>query len=166
MSIGKACSRIVYTAEGNETVRAAAARMKEHNVGTLVVVDAANQPCGILTDRDLVLRVLVEERLPDITLVEDVMTQHPRVLSEQTPMQDALATMRALGVRRLPVVGKSGELVGLLSISDMVELLADELGDIGGVIAHRAVHRGSYVAPSRSKNKDVGIERAAGEAEC
>ncbi|MFM1871925.1 MAG: hypothetical protein RL398_1347 [Planctomycetota bacterium] len=165
MSIGKVCSRIVYTANPDETVLAAAARMKTYDVGTLVVVDAANRPTGILTDRDLVLRVLVEGRLPDLTLVEEIMTTNPESLPEHTPCEDALNSMRARGVRRLPVVGGRGELVGLLSSSDLLELLADELANLGGAVGHRTLGSRRPNATKPRGERSV-IERAGGDPEC
>jgi CBS domain-containing protein len=129
MSIGKICSREVHLAEAHETVLAAAMRMKAHNVGTLVVVDEKH-PIGILTDRDLVVRVMAEERSPAATLVESVMSYRLRTVSEQASVEDALASMRGLGARRLPVVGRSGELVGIVSLDDVLELLAGELDDV------------------------------------
>ncbi len=168
MSIGKVCSRIVHTAELGETARAAAARMKQNNVGTLLVLGAGKRPVGILTDRDLVVRVMAEGRPPAEVRIEDVMTHHPRTLAEHTSIQDALSGMRQLGVRRLPVVGERGELVGILSIDDVLELLAGELSNVSRVVAHSTA---GAVAPapgrpvSRRATGD-GLERASGDPEC
>jgi len=165
MSIGKVCSRVVHTAEREETVQAVASRMKQHDVGTVVVVEGA-KPVGILTDRDLVVRVLTEGRAPATTRVDGVMTQHPRTLPEGTSIEDALASMRQLGVRRMPVVDARGELVGLLSIDDVLELLAAELGNVGRVVAQST--RGSLPSapPPRRAPPRGGIERSGGDAEC
>ena len=134
MSIGKVCSRVVHTGECEETVQAVAVRMKRHNIGTIVVV-AAHKPVGILTDRDLVVRVMAEKRAPGATRVDEVMTHHPRLLSEDMAIEDALSNMRQIGVRRAPVVDARGDLVGLLSLDDVLELITGELGDVGRVIA-------------------------------
>lgn len=155
MSIGKLCSRIVHTVEPGETVRAAAALMKRNNVGTLLVLDADGRPIGIVTDRDLVVRVMAEGHPAAEVRIEDVMTHHPRTLAEDTPIEEALAVMRQLGVRRLPVVGKRGDLVGILSLDDVLELLAGELGNAGQVIAHAA-----------PRAAGGGLERASGDPEC
>ncbi|MBX6313776.1 MAG: CBS domain-containing protein, partial [Isosphaeraceae bacterium] len=64
MSVGRICTRYVDLADAKETVQAAARRMLERKVGTLVILDAAKVPVGLLTDRDLVLRVLAQGKGP------------------------------------------------------------------------------------------------------
>jgi CBS domain-containing protein len=167
MSIGKICCREIHLAEPGETVARAAVRMKERNVGTLVVVGADRRPIGILTDRDLVVRVLAEGRDPARLRVQDAMTGHPRTLSEATPIEDALATMRRLGVRRMPVVGGKGELVGLVSIDDVLPLLAQELGNLSRVLEHSAGGAGPPAMVAAAGRAELsGLERSAGEPEC
>ena len=147
MSVGRICCREVHLAELQESVQAAAERMQQRNVGTLVVIDADRRPVGLLTDRDLALRVIVPGRDPRQTTVADVATTHPRTVSLETPIEDALAIMRDLGVRRLPVVGPEGRLVGLLSVDDVLGLLAEEMGSLGGILEHSAPGR---VPPARA----------------
>src|SRR5687767_6255084 len=113
MSIGRICQREVDTADSKECARAAARRMATRCVGTLVVLDKEKRPVGILTDRDLAVRVLAEGLNPDTTPVADVMTRHPATINENTAIEDVLALMRAKSVRRLPVVERQGRLVGL-----------------------------------------------------
>jgi CBS domain-containing protein len=134
MTVAKICNRNVHTAQATEKVVLAAARMADHNVGTLVVLDPAQRPIGILTDRDLALRVIAEERDAKTTIVREVMTAHPRVIEQEMPIEDALKTMRRLGVRRLPVVDAERRLVGLISADDVLTLLADEMADLGELI--------------------------------
>lgn len=135
MTVGRICKREVDLADELESVQVAAQRMNARNVGTLVVVDARNRPVGILTDRDLALRVLGEKRDPLTTEVRDVMTRGLRAVAEDTPIEDALAAMRARGVRRLVVVNEERELVGLVSLDDFLALLAEEFGVLGGLVA-------------------------------
>ena len=134
MSVGRICSREVYLCEADETVEVAAGRMAEKNVGTLVVRDAENRPVGIVTDRDLATRVLGERRDPEITRVEEVMTSCPQSISEETPIEDALVTMRYLRVRRLPIVDRDQRLVGLISVDDVLYLLAEEFRSLGAIV--------------------------------
>jgi len=108
--------------------------MREHNVGTVVVTDERGRPTGILTDRDLSLRVIAEDKDPKTTPVLEVMTSVPRSIAEDTPIESALATMRSEKCRRLPVVASDGRLVGVLSLDDILELLAEEFGTIGGLL--------------------------------
>lgn len=134
MSAGRICTRIVATASESETVRDAADRMAENNVGTLVVVDEANRPTGFVTDRDLVTRGLAARLDPDATPLGDVMTEPARSVEESTPIEQALRTMKSAGVRRIVVVGEEGRLVGLLSLDDVMELLVEEAESIGEIL--------------------------------
>ena len=134
MSVGRICIREVDTAEVTESVQAAADRMHARNVGTLVVLDALQKPLGILTDRDLALRVVAKGRDPFTTTVGDVMTMSPRSVLETTPIEEAVSLMRRGPYRRLPVVDHADKLVGLLSIDDILDLLAEEFREIGALL--------------------------------
>lgn len=134
MSVGRICTRLVDLADAEETAQAAARRMSEREVGTLVIPDTANQPVGIVTDRDLVVRVLAQGKDPRQTHLGEVMTRNPRVVSEATPIEQALALMRSGGFRRLPVTGGDGALVGLVSLDDILSLLAEEFFHVGTLV--------------------------------
>ena len=146
MTIGKICQREVDLANADETVHAAAKRMKERHVGTLIVTNDERVPIGLITDRDLTLRVLGDERDPANTTVGDVMTQHPRTVFDHTPIEEALGLMRSLGVRRLPVVGPTDQLVGIVGFDDFLSLLVEEFRDMGGLLKAQAPHGGLPLA--------------------
>jgi CBS domain-containing protein len=166
MSIATICRRDVQQAQPGECVTTAAARMKEHGVGTLVVVDAQHRPIGIVTDRDLALRVLGEGREPQRTRVLDVMTSHPRTLAPENSLEEALAAMRTLCVRRLPVVGPKGELIGVVSVDDLLAALAGELGGLSQMLVRRPGEVVPLAAPKARKGRLSGLERAASDPEC
>ena len=134
MSIGRICCRHVDLATADEPVVDAARRLGTQRVGTLVVLNVAKEPVGVVTDRDLVLRVLAAGRDPQTTKIGEIMTQQPKVISEDSPVEAALALMRAGGVRRLPVVDHEGRLVGIVSLDDVLALLAEEFAHIGGIL--------------------------------
>jgi CBS domain-containing protein len=134
MSVGRICIREVDTADVTEPVQAAADRMNARNVGTLIVLNPERQPLGIVTDRDLAVRVVARGKDAITTTVGDVMTLFPRTVREDTPIEDAIAMMRVGPFRRVPVVDRQGKLVGLLSIDDVLELLAEEFRDIGKLL--------------------------------
>ena len=134
MSVGRICTRYVDLADPEETVQAAARRMLERKVGTLVILDQAKRPVGLLTDRDLVLRVLAPGQDPRQTSVGAVMTKEPKTVTEGTPIEQALVLMRSGAFRRLPVVGGDGTLVGLISLDDILSLLAEELREVGTLV--------------------------------
>ena len=115
MSVGSICNREVDLAEPDEAVQIAARRMDSRNVGTLIVLDMDSRPVGILTDRDLAIRVTGKGLDPTETAVRDVMSKAPDAVREDTSIETALAHMRSGPFRRLPVVDATGKLVGLIS---------------------------------------------------
>ena len=134
MTVGPICIREVDLADIDESVRDAAARMRDRNVGTLFVLSEHKRPIGIVTDRDLTLRVLAEGNDPYQTTVGEVMTPVPESVKEETSIEEALGVMRRGPYRRLPVVDDNGKLVGLLSFDDVLELLAEEFRQIGELL--------------------------------
>ena len=134
MLAGQICTRVVDTAKPNESVSTAAKRMYQLTVRSLVVIDDAHQPIGIVTDRDFLGQVLAKGRSSMDTLVRDVMTPGPKTVSEETPIEKALALMREGRFRRLPVTGPDRKLVGLISVDDILMQLAGEFAQINLVL--------------------------------
>ncbi len=134
MSVGRICCREVNIAAAEESVVEAARRLGAQRVGTLVILNAAKEPIGVVTDRDLVVRVLAAEKDPHRTQVGDIMTHQPKVITEDSPLEAALGLMHAGGVRRLPVVDHQRRLVGIVSLDDILALLAEEFAHIGGIL--------------------------------
>ena len=135
VAVGRICQREVDVASPGETVQAAARRMQQRKVGSLVVVTEDRKPVGIVTDRDLVLRVLAPGLDAARTPVRDVMTRQPVTASEQTSVDSAVSVMRKGGFRRLPIVDLDGQLSGLVTVDDILGLLSRQLGEISGLIA-------------------------------
>jgi CBS domain-containing protein len=133
MSVGRICRREVHVAAQGENALDVARRMREHNLGTVVVLDDDRRPTGIVTDRDLAMRVVAEDRRPGSTPVGDVMSLIPRTVSEETTIEHALEIMRSRGHRRLPVV-KDGRLVGIVTLDDVLALLAEEMREVGKLV--------------------------------
>ena len=136
MSAGRICVREVDTATFDESAEVAAERMHQRAVGTLVVVNDSAQPVGIITDRDLVTRVLARGRMASDTLLRDVMTASPKTISEGDAIESALALMRRGNFRRVPVVDSNNKLVGLVTLDDVLMLIAREFSDIGRLLEH------------------------------
>jgi CBS domain-containing protein len=134
MTVGKVCTREVDTADPGETVQKVAQRMHSRKVGTLVVVNGNREPVGMITDRDLAIRVVAVGGDPPRTVVQEVMTRHPATVRLDASLTDALRVMRDGCCRRIPVVDSAGQLAGLLSLDDVLELLAEEFEIIGGLI--------------------------------
>lgn len=132
MNAGEVCKPHVVTIREFEELSAAAKLMRERHVGYLIVVepqplDARLKPVGVLTDRDIVVGVLARDADIRALRVSDVMTREPVVVEEDKSIGFALKEMRRIGVRRLPIVGRAGYLVGVLSLDDIIEVLAKEL---------------------------------------
>jgi CBS domain-containing protein len=130
LTAGDLCNRIVAFAERSETIRAAAQRMREMHVGCLVVVDetpAGRLVVGILTDRDIVTAVVAKELDPATLQVEDVMNPEVVTAREADSVLDLLNTMRRKALRRLPVTTADGVLAGLVTLDDLLSVLAEEL---------------------------------------
>jgi CBS domain-containing protein len=134
MSVGRICIREVDLVDPDETVQIAARRMHDRNVGCLVVQGANGEPLGIVTDRDIALRVVGEGHNPLTTSVAQVMTRAPDSVPEDLPLEMALSRMRAGPYRRLPVVDGEGRLVGLISLDDILDLLAEEFREVGSLL--------------------------------
>jgi CBS domain-containing protein len=139
MSAGRICSRAVITATPLETVRVAACRMEEFEVGTLVVVDPDQPsiPLGVVTDRDIATRCVAAGRDPSETLVGTIMTQPLRAVDEDMPIEHAIARMADAATRRLVVTGKHGQLVGILSLDDVLDLMIGELEPIRKLLTNQ-----------------------------
>jgi signal-transduction protein with cAMP-binding, CBS, and nucleotidyltransferase domain len=170
MSVGRICSRCTHLAGPEESVLVAADRMKDENVGTLLVVDADRRPVGILTDRDLAVRVVAPGLDARATTVGQVMTAHPRWVGEETPIEDAVAAMRGLAVRRMPVVDGDGRLAGIVSVDDVLELVTEELGNLGRIVGASQPGAGvPATRPSEARRRrpaTAGLERASSDLEC
>lgn len=111
----------------------AAERMDRFAVGCLVVVDATGGVVGLVTDRDLMRRVVAAGRDGQQTRVADVMTEKVVTATTRDPLERLLEQMRSAGVRRIPVL-EDGRLAGLVSLDDIVAELGRELGDVRGAL--------------------------------
>lgn len=138
MSAGEYCNRDVVIISKSEPVNEAIQLMRRHHVGDVVVVETLEEttiPVGILTDRDIVLEILAEDVDLEAVAVGDVMSYELVTVNENTKLIDTIKIMRDKGVRRIPVVNESGGLEGLLTVDDMLELMAEQLSDIVGLIS-------------------------------
>ena len=138
MAIGEICNREVVFARPNESVLSAAILMREHHVGTLVVVEESagkRVPTGIITDRDIAVGVVALGLDPDATLVGAVMSPELIRARDDAGVAETVALMRQKGLRRLPVVDAAGSLVGLVAADDLLELLAEEISGLASIVA-------------------------------
>lgn len=112
-----------------DTVKHALDVMCEKNIGSIVVVDDHNHVLGIVTERDMMIRVLGPAIDVHRTVLADIMTQDVKVANETDELIDWLQTMSNERFRHLPIVNESGHLVALLSQGDFVAYTWPELYD-------------------------------------
>jgi CBS domain-containing protein len=138
-TIGEVCNHEVVFTSRDTPIAAAARLMRQYHVGTVVIVDQMNggkqMPVGIVTDRDLVVEVLATELDPKTNTDGDVMAPELATVRETEGLAEAMEIMRRKGVRRLPVVGDDRQLMGIVSIDDLLEVLAEQLTDLTRIVS-------------------------------
>ena len=138
MTVGQICNRVVVFAFRNTPLPDAAKLMRENHIGSLVIVDESDRgriPVGMLTDRDIAIAVVAQALDPRTLTAGEVMSGELVTANEQDDMLDTLQRMRRRGVRRVPVVTAAGALAGIVTLDDLLELVAEQLGDVVKAIA-------------------------------
>jgi CBS domain-containing protein len=121
-------TRPVITAGADIDIHSAARIMGKANVGSLIIVQGI-KPIGILTERDLVKKIVAEAVDPKSVRAEEVMSSPLVAISPEASLRDAAATMLKSGVKRLPVIS-DGLLVGIITDTDLVSGSSLGLSDI------------------------------------
>jgi CBS domain-containing protein len=132
MKVRDFCSRTVAVIEPKASLREAASLMRDAHVGALIVTErkgGVTRPVGVITDRDIVVAVVaVPGARPEGIRVGDAMSAEPRVARDDDGLAEAVKAMSEGAVRRLPVVTADGSLFGVLTLDDVLRVLAAELG--------------------------------------
>jgi CBS domain-containing protein len=129
MHIRDICTSEAVCCTRNESIQGAALMMRRLHVGDLIVVDRANGasvPVGIVTDRDIVISVIAPGLDPASLEVDDV--------------YETIERMRLRGIRRVPVIDASGNLAGIVSADDLLEFLAEEMGELSRISPYQQAH--------------------------
>jgi CBS domain-containing protein len=146
MKVRDFCSRTVAVIDPDATLREAALLMRNAHVGALVVIerkDGATRPVGIITDRDIVVAVVaVPGARPEGIHVRDVMSPQLLLAREDDGLFEAVKTMSERGVRRLPVAAADGSLFGVVTLDDVLRVLAGELGSLAAALRLGREHEG------------------------
>jgi CBS domain-containing protein len=133
MTVYTICQTNVVSVKPDATVQFVAELMRDKNIGCVVVTEN-HKPIGIITDRDIALRATSLCGEPDMAFIESIMTRDIRTIRKDTGIFDAIQEMKSTGVRRMPIVDSSGRLIGLLTVDDLIRLLAREMADIARII--------------------------------
>lgn len=116
-----------FTATSDQTVLAAAQEMSARNIGSVVITDDDNKVVGLVTERDLMRRVVAEGKDPADTNLSDIMTRNLRLARDDDKVVDWLRVMSNERFRRLPVVDEEGRLVSIMTQGDFVSYTWPEL---------------------------------------
>jgi CBS domain-containing protein len=128
----------VATAPADATGSDLADRMAHFGIGSVVIVDGAGHPIGIVTDRDLTCRVIAKGVDPDAARAGEIMSSPVVTVGPTDPMDVAIERMRGAGVRRLPVV-REGQLTGLVALDDFLVELGRELDELADAAQQEVV---------------------------
>ena len=121
-------TRGVAVAQRDETLQAAAQRMRDLDIGSLPVRDG-QALVGMVTDRDIVIRGVAEGMVAQESLVSDVMTEAVRICREDDSVEDVLAQMGDEQVRRLTVLDANNEVVGIVAVADLATRQPEDIDD-------------------------------------
>jgi CBS domain-containing protein len=121
------------TATPETNVRMLAVLMRDRHVGAVVITEK-ERPVGIVTDRDVVSRVVASNRNPMTIRARDVMSPDLVVALEGTPLSEVTEQMRARGIRRVPVVDARGRLVNILTLDEILVVLGEEIANMGRAV--------------------------------
>ena len=117
-------SNTVFSIVPDSTVFDALDLMVEKNVGALLVLED-NKLLGIFTERDYARKVILKGKASKETLIRDIMTDNPTTVSPENTIEDCMRLMTNKFIRHLPVV-EHGELLGIISIGDVVKFIIEE----------------------------------------
>ncbi|UVW29817.1 CBS domain-containing protein [Massilia sp. H6] len=143
MHIGEICTNQASYCGRDETVQGAALIMRRYHVGDVIVVDqsdSAKVPVGILTDRDIVVSVIAPGLDPASLQVGDIMSDDLLTARVSDDVYETIDRMRLRGIRRVPVVDAAGSLAGIVSADDLLEFLAEEMGELSRISPHQQAH--------------------------
>ncbi len=138
MAIGEICNREVVVVQRDTTVQEAAQLMRSHHVGALVVVrevSGKRHPVGLITDRDLVVDVMATQLDASVITAGDIMLPKPATVLDTTGVFETIQLMRDKAVRRVPVVDEHGALIGIVTLDDLLSLLAEELSELAILVS-------------------------------
>jgi CBS domain-containing protein len=128
-------SRLVEVVPPEMSVREVAGLMNDRNIGVYPVCEEKSL-LGMVTDRDLALRVLAEGRDPETTRVEEIMSTDVASCAPGDRIDEVLALMASRKVRRIPVVSPNGHLVGLVTLGKVAETDCEVSGEVLKEVLH------------------------------
>ena len=130
MGVVKCCREQVVAVSLDTPALDVAKTMGERSVGSVVVISGDNKPRGILTDRDLAVRVMAQEKNPGEVRAEEIMTRDVVTFQDSMGIYEAIQKMTDAGIRRMPIVDDTGKLIGIVTMDDIIRMLGEEMAAI------------------------------------
>jgi len=156
MNINQVMTRDVQIASPDESLQTAAQKMEQNDFGVLPVTEN-DRLVGMLTDRDITVRVVARGISPDRCKVRDAMSSEVRYVYDAELVEDAARNMKKFQVRRLPVLNRDKRLVGVISLGDVAAKRPGPAGEVLRVITHEGA-----ALPSQSRSKEMSPMRPIG----
>lgn len=129
MSLERFCQRPVVSVSPEQNIAEACQLLQDNNVGCLVIQEEGVL-CGIITDRDIALKVSGQGKTPEQTSVREVMTPKPAYIHADRTLHQLTTLMHNRHVRRVPIVDAEEKVVGLVTLDDLLMLLSEEFSDL------------------------------------
>ncbi|MEM1540268.1 MAG: CBS domain-containing protein [Candidatus Bathyarchaeia archaeon] len=152
MLVRDVMSSPVITVDEDVTANRVAELMEKHELGCIIVTSKEGKPIGIITERDLVTRVLAKNVKPDTLKAKDVMTAPLITIEPDETISDAARKMSKLNIRRLGVVYK-GQLIGILSSKDILAVMPELIE----TIQERALIEGENLAQTTITEEEPSL---------
>ncbi|NQS77578.1 MAG: CBS domain-containing protein, partial [Methanoculleus bourgensis] len=147
MGLVKCCREQVVAVSPDTPAVEVARIMGEKNVGSVVIVSGDNRPVGVITDRDLAVRVMAQERNPGEVRAGDIVTRDVITFRDSMGVYEAIQKMTAEGIRRMPVVDDAGKLIGIVTMDDIIRMLGEEMAAIAKNIEKQSPPMQKEAAP-------------------
>lgn len=129
MSLKELMTEDVTYLPATATVLDAAKFMTSMNVGSVIIADGES-PCGLITDRDVVAKVIAHGKDSSTTIIGEVMVSPVVTISEDKDIMEATKLMSTHGIRRLPITDAKGNLAGVISLDDVLLSISKEMGNV------------------------------------
>ena len=134
MSLREFCTRPVVNVSPKSTISDACRLLEEYNIGCLVAQEDG-KISGILTDRDIALKVAGQRKDPERTKVGEIMSLDPVRISVDKNIHDLTTLMHAHHIRRVPIVDGGDKVMGIVTLDDLIALFGDEMWEIGKAVS-------------------------------
>lgn len=154
MDIYNICTKDVVVVDRHVGISEATSLMRARHVGDLVIVEG-EAPIGILTDRDIIIKALAKNVNIEQIVVGDIMSYELVTVNKNDSIMKVIDVMSHEGVRRAPIIDNSGKLVGVISLDDIIELLASALSKASDIIKRERIMEQTMLAEVLSDYEEV-----------